>query len=144
MRLEFINNKSPFYKDAVAIRTALFFDNMGNSSDLINDAFESDAIHVVCLQDKEVVGTGRLHFENEVSVISQMAIKTSCQKQGIGTAILIELIKYCKEKELFAVKLSARETALDFYRKFGFVAIGDKYPSKKTGVIHQKMVLKIE
>ena len=117
---------------------------MKNSSDLINDAFEANGIHLVCLQDDEVIGTGRLNIENRTSIISQMAIKSVYQKQGVGAKVLNELIKFSKEKELNIVKLNARETALAFYKKFNFVVVGDKYPSKKTGVIHQEMALKIE
>ncbi|MEP1490322.1 MAG: GNAT family N-acetyltransferase [Algibacter sp.] len=117
---------------------------MKNSRDLIQDDFESKGIHLVCLNDDEVVGTGRLNIENEVGVISQMAIKESHQKRGIGATILKALIKKSKENKIIDIELSARETALTFYEKFGFVAFGNKYPSQKTQVIHQKMKLIIK
>ncbi len=117
---------------------------MKNSSDLIQDDFESNGIHLVCLDNDEVIGTGRLNIEKSMSIISQMAIKASHQKQGVGAKILNELIKYSKEKEVINIKLSARGTALVFYKKFNFLAYGDKYPSQKTGIIHQQMVLKID
>jgi len=116
---------------------------MKNSPDLINDNFESSGIHLVCLNKNEVIGTGRLNIENEVSIISQMAIKVNYQKQGVGAKILNELVRHSKEKGISKIRLSARETALAFYKKFGFTAIGDKYPSKKTEIIHQQMALKI-
>ena len=142
--LKYVDTKSTFYKEAVTIRKELFFKNMKNNSDLINDSFEKNSIHLVCLNEDEVIGTGRLNIENKTSVISQMAIKSAYQKQGVGTEIVKELIKYSKEKELFKIQLSARETALAFYKKFGFVVFGDKYPSQKTGIIHQQMALKID
>ena len=117
---------------------------MENRPDLINDVFEQKGIHLVCLDGDDVIGTGRLNIDNKTSVISQMAIKSTYQKQGVGVKILKELVRYSKEKELFVIKLSARETALAFYEKFGFVVVGDKYPSQKTGIIHQQMELNIE
>jgi len=135
---------SPFYNGAVAIREKLFFNNLENSADLINDDFEQKGIHLVSLKGGEFVGTGRLNIENKIGTISQMAIKSNYQKQGVGAKILKELIRYSKKQELFKIKLSARETALAFYKKFGFVIVGDKYPSQKTGIIHQQMELKIE
>ncbi len=116
---------------------------MPNSSDLINDAFEADGIHLVCLVNDVVIGTGRLNIENNTGIISQMAIKTSFQKQGVGAKLLEELINHCKAKKLNKIELSARETALAFYEKFNFKEVGEKYPSKKTGIIHQQMVLNI-
>ncbi|SFD11192.1 GNAT family N-acetyltransferase [Algibacter pectinivorans] len=142
--LKFIHLKSPYYKEAVAVRESLFFQNMDNSLDLINDEFELNGVHLVCLKENEVVGTGRLNIKNQTGVISQMAIKSANQKQGVGSKILMELVKYSKEKELVKIKLSARETALKFYEKHGFVVIGDLFPSKKTSIIHQQMELKIE
>ncbi|WP_298532883.1 GNAT family N-acetyltransferase [uncultured Algibacter sp.] len=142
-KLKYVNTTGLLYKEAVKIREALFFKNMMNSSDLIQDSFESKGIHLVCLDQDEVIGTGRLNIENSTSIISQMAIKRSHQKQGVGAKILNELVKYSKEKEVINIKVSARETAVAFYNKFNFVANGDKYPSQKTGIIHQQMVLKI-
>lgn len=143
-RLKYITVNSSLYDEAVLIRKNLFFDGMKNNLDLINDEFESKGIHLICLNDDEVIGTGRLNVENEISIISQMAIKTTYQKQGVGAKILNELIKLSKENKILKIQLSARETAINFYEKYNFIAFGDKYPSKKTGIIHQKMELKIE
>ncbi|MDO5972326.1 GNAT family N-acetyltransferase [Flavivirga aquimarina] len=142
--LSYITTKSPLYKEAVEIREQLFFKNMENSLDLINDDFELEGIHLVCLNEDEVIGTGRLNIEKEISMISQMAIKSSYQKQGIGAKILKELIRFSIEKGISKIELSARETAITFYEKFNFKPMGDKYPSNKTGIIHQSMVLKID
>lgn len=142
--LKYISTTSILYKEAVAIRKELFFKNMKNSSDLIQDNFEESGIHIVCLNNDEVVGTGRLNIENSTSIISQMAIKANYQKQGVGAKILNELIGCSRAKDMTKIKLSARETAIAFYEKFKFVAFGNTYPSKKTGIIHQEMVLKID
>ncbi|MFS4482350.1 GNAT family N-acetyltransferase [Hyunsoonleella sp. 2307UL5-6] len=144
MKLEFINIESSFYREAVAIRTKLFFDKIKNSSALIHDEFEAKGIHLVCLNLDEVVGTGRLNIENKVGTISQMAIKENFQNKGIGREILKALIEKSNKHKVTAIKLGARETAISFYEKFGFIVIGQKYPSKKTGIIHQQMELKID
>ncbi len=143
LKLKYITTEDPLYQKAVAIRKELFFKNMDNSSELINDAYEKEGIHLVCSNDYKVVGTGRLNIEDNTSIISQMAIDSNFQKQGIGAKILKELIKYGEDKGLSKTVLSARETAIGFYRKFNFKPIGSLYPSLKTGIIHQKMELKV-
>ena len=72
-----------------------------------------------------------------------MAIKKENQRNGIGRKILIELILKCKKIGDGKIELSARETALEFYSKNGFKAFGNKYPSAKTKIIHQKMIMNV-
>jgi len=139
---KFIDIKNDLYKEAVLLRIRAFFDGMPNASDLINDRFEVNGIHLICLHNNKVIGTGRLNFEENECVISQMAIDENFQYNGIGGKLLTQLIEYSKERTNSKITLNARETAISFYEKFNFVIIGDKYPSKKTTIIHQKMELK--
>ena len=143
-KLKYINTTDELYTQAKQIRIACFFEGMENVEDLINDKFETNGIHVVYLNEKEqVVGTGRIHIEASTGIISQMAIKKEHQRCGIGKEILNELILKCKTLGVEKIELSARETALEFYSKVGFQTLGNKYPSTKTGIIHQKMSMNI-
>lgn len=140
-QLLYIDKNHRFYEQAVEIRIACFFRGMRNSTDLINDAFEEKGSHLIYLNDQDqVLGTGRLNIKNTKAIISQMAIDFPSQKKGIGTLILLELLQKCKEKEVTVIELSARKTAIAFYEKYGFKVDGKEYASKKTGVIHQKML----
>ena len=139
--LKYVAINTPFYKAAVTIREKLFFKDMTNSLDLINDEFETTALHVVCLKGNEVIGTGRLHTEGKKNIISQMAVKAVYQKKGVGAKILNELVGYSRKNGISNIALSARATAIHFYKKHDFIAFGAKYPSQKTGIMHQQMVL---
>lgn len=141
MKFEFIKQNTVEYQQAVKIRIDQFFKDMQNAESLINDKFESKGIHLVCINGyDDVIGTGRLHFDGKIGVISQMAIDTNYQKQGVGRKILEKLIDRCHEENTERIELAARKTALGFYLKFGFEPVGEFYPSKKTGIIHIKMV----
>ena len=142
MDFKFIDIKNEFYKEAVLLRIRTFFEGMPDALDLINDTFEIEGIHLICLNNNKVIGTGRLNFEENESIISQMAIEKDFQYKGVGSKILNKLIEYSKGKTNSRITLNARETAIAFYEKFNFIIIGDKYPSKKTTIIHQKMELK--
>jgi len=135
----FIDKNSEYYKRAVDLRISLFFSGMDNAKELINDTYENKSQHIVCINDKEVVGTGRLSIEKNQGIISQMAIKKEFQEKGIGSKILSKLLDECSRLELDRIRLSARKTAIDFYTKFGFQEYGDYYESEKTRVIHQNM-----
>lgn len=143
-KLKYINATDELYAQAKQIRIACFFEGMDNVEDLINDKFETNGIHIVYLNEKQqVVGTGRIHIKESTGIISQMAIKKEHQRSGIGRKILNELILKCKTLGVEKIELSSRETALEFYSKVGFQTFGNKYPSIKTGIIHQKMRMNI-
>jgi len=143
MKFEFVKYDTLLYKKAVSLRIDQFFKGMSTANDLIEDHLEKDSIHLICNINNDVVGTGRLSFVNGVGVISQMAIADEYQYKGVGTEIVNHLLQICVNKNIETVRLSARETAIGFYRNFGFRTIGEKYPSKKTGIIHQEMDYKL-
>jgi len=144
MKLEYVSQDSQSYKKAVQIRIDCFFSELDNSLQLINDSLEDSAYHIVCRSDSGlVVGTGRLNIENSIGIVSQMAIDLQYRKQGIGKMILLALIEKCKEEGLLSIELSARKSAIEFYKKVGFYIIGEEYSSQKTGVLHHKMSLNI-
>ena len=140
MGLIFINQNSEYYKKAVDLRIALFFNNMDNAEKHINDIYENRSTHLVYINEKEVVGTGRLTIEKKYGIISQMAISSGFQNKGIGSKILLKLLEECSNLKLDRVELNARKTAIDFYKKFGFQEYGDYFKSEKTGIIHKKMI----
>ncbi|WP_085516628.1 GNAT family N-acetyltransferase [Marivirga sericea] len=145
MKFQYIDTKHEFYAKAKKIRIACFFQGMNDAEKLINDNFEEDGYHLVCIGEKGIVlGTGRLNIENSTGIISQMAVLAKYQKLGIGMSILTQLLEKCRATELETIELNARETAISFYEKMHFEVVGDKYPSHKTGILHQKMVKKLK
>ena len=139
MKYRFINQNNSLYQQAVDLRISAFFKGMINAKELINDTFENRSLQLVCVVNDKVIGTGRLTIENEDLIVSQMAIDIKFQGQGVGKEILNILIDKSKEFNASKIILSARETAIEFYEKYGFVPNGKLFPSVKTGVIHQKM-----
>jgi len=133
--------QSSLYLEGVTLRKALFFKNYENANELIQDSFEESGTHVIALNSKEnVIGTGRLNFIDKTAIISQMTVAISFQQTGIGSKILEFLIdKSFYDPYITTIQLSARLTALGFYKKFNFKEKGNSFPSKKTGVLHQKM-----
>lgn len=140
MKFIYVDYESTYYKEAVVVRINAFFKGMDTASDLIEDAIEKQSLHLVCLQDTKVVGMGRLTINNDKAIISQMAVKDSFKRKGVGTKIIELFILKSLEIGVPFIELSARETAISFYEKQGFVSINKKYPSVKTGIMHQKMM----
>ncbi len=141
MELKQINTKHPLYQAAVTLRIALFFKDRPDAAHLIADALEAEGQHVVCITNAKVIGTGRVNVIDGEGIISQMAVAEDAQRQGVGQHILEYCIALCKAQDVRRITLAARCTAVAFYEKYGFKAYGTVYPSKKTGIEHQRMML---
>jgi len=90
------------------------------------DNLEDQSIHIMCLDQSNVVGVGRVHFNSEDEAqIRYMAVENNQQGRGIGGKILLELEGKVKEKGVKYIVLNSRESAVDFYKKYGYVVIGD-------------------
>jgi GNAT superfamily N-acetyltransferase len=94
----------------------------GSETDLLDAA----GTHLMAVDPGHcVLGVGRLHF----SVIGEariryMGVATEYRRQGIGTLILRGLEEKALRLGATHIVLDARETALGFYRKHGYVATG--------------------
>lgn len=141
MEYKFIDQFNSYYIQVINLRINLFFKNFENAIELINDTDENTSKHIVCIDNENVIGTGRLTIRNSIGIISQIAVSKPHQHQGIGKEILNILINECKKQNENKIMLSARETAVSFYKKFKFESVGTIYPSRKTGIPHQNMQL---
>jgi len=59
--------------------------------------------------------------------ISNVAVDPVCRRQGIGDALIRELLRRCEERALSFVSLEVREhnePAIALYRKHGFMPVG--------------------
>ncbi len=138
---KFINNQDHYYPLVIELRRALFFDGKEDKS-LIHDEFEEDSFHLIALQEDKLIGYGRLTHRGNKAIISQMLVCEEHQKEGIGSKVLKILInESSRENNITQIELKARTSAKGFYHKMGFRAIGEEFPSTKTGIPHQKMIL---
>lgn len=141
IKLKYISSKDPLYSNAVGIRINCFFKGMLDAEHLINDTYEDLCLHLVCVNnDGIVLGTARLYIDGSKAIISQMAVDKNSQNNGIGKLLLLELVGKSKLLKAIKMELSARETAIAFYNRFDFAVRGEKYASKKTGIIHHQMM----
>lgn len=143
MEFKFVAIASNEYKQGLLVREQLFFKNFPNAQELLNDVHEQNSIHLVAIENQQVIGTGRLTIKENTAFVSQMTVLPNWQGKSVGAQLLQLLVKEAQKLKTTSIELSARMTALDFYRKYNFMPVGEVYASKKTGVLHQKMILKL-
>jgi len=69
-----------------------------------------------------------------------MAILKKYRKQGFGSLLIESIVKHIRGETLMII-ISAQVAAIPFYKKQGFVLVGDSY--MEAGINHHQMVLNI-
>ena len=83
------------------------------------------------MEDK-IVGTLNLEpIDDTTFLLRQFAVDGSMQGTGIGTKMMDFTHKYAREHGYRKIIMHARETALNFYKKNGYITTGeiDYYPT---------------
>jgi predicted GNAT family N-acyltransferase len=118
-----------------AVREQVFIQEQHVPEGLEWDGLDDAAIHVVA-QDKhaQVIGTARLLKDGH---ICRMAVLPEWRHQGVGSAMLKELLLIAQQRQLPKVFLHAQTTAIGFYERHGFHALGEEFMD--AGIPHRHM-----
>ncbi len=103
------------------------------------DEMEKDSIHLMVCINGDVIGVGRLHFNNPGEAqIRYMAVDEGYRRKGMGTMLLKKLEKKAGENGASYIILNARENVVSFYRKNGY-AVVEKAHTLFGSIHHFKM-----
>ncbi|MEI8609138.1 GNAT family N-acetyltransferase [Enterovibrio sp. Hal110] len=140
-----LNRDESLYQEALDLRFNLFFEPANLPRDVLFDDNETRSKHLALTQDGALLAYLRLteasdkHFQ-----LSQMVVTPKHQGKGLGRRLVTEAIQYLRARSATDVTLSARLHAIRLYTSVGFVVSGNVYLSKRTGVEHINMRLKIK
>jgi predicted GNAT family N-acyltransferase len=122
-------------QELLAIRYTVFVGEQGVPIELEHDENDQRALHLlVTAPDGQPIGTARMLPEGHVG---RMAVLPAWRKQGIGTAMLRELIRIAGERGVDKLFLNAQCEAEAFYRRLGFSAEGGIFVD--AGIDHRRM-----
>lgn len=125
---EFSIRPATWHRDAVlirAIRQQVFVIEQNIPEDLEFDGADANALHLLALDRKrDAVGTGRLEANGK---IGRLAVVAAFRGQGLGSNLLVELVRIAGEAGLERVHLHAQLHALAFYERHGFVRRGETF-----------------
>jgi predicted GNAT family N-acyltransferase len=120
-----------------AIRYAVFVQEQRVPIEEEWDGRDAAAIHVLAtVPDHRPVGTARLLASGQ---IGRMAVLRDYRRQGIGGALLGELLRIAAANNMHALFLNAQIDAVDFYRRHGFIEQGETFV--EAGITHRRMIL---
>lgn len=122
-----------------AIRRAVFIEEQHVPEELEWDADDARSQHVLAYApDGAAIGTGRLLPDGH---IGRMAVLQPWRGRGVGSALLMILLKLAREQRFDCAQLHAQTHALEFYAKHGFTATGDEF--MEAGIPHRHMQVKL-
>jgi predicted GNAT family N-acyltransferase len=117
-----------------AIRLQVFVEEQGVPVELEWDGLDAQAVHLLAEdRDGRPLGTARLLTSGQ---IGRMAVLRPWRGRGVGGRLLGEALAIALH--LPRPWINAQESALDFYRRRGFVPQGEGF--MEAGIPHVRMV----
>jgi predicted GNAT family N-acyltransferase len=111
---------------------------LGHGREAVAFPFEGESLHLVALDGRQVVGCVLFHPEGtETGRLFQMAIEPERQGAGLGTRLVRGLEVAVAGMGFREVTLHARDAAVGFYARLGYVSFGAPYV--EVGIPHQNM-----
>jgi GNAT superfamily N-acetyltransferase len=104
---------------------------------------EEDATgkHFGAFRDDELVAVISLFEENGIARFRKFATRPECQRQGVGTRLLNQVIEEARKAGAHTLWCDARLSAADFYQRFGMNPEGNVF--YKGPIPYSKYVLKL-
>ncbi len=136
-----ITTNSAQYTAACQLRYATFFAAQNHPFSIIFDRYEQRSEHWGIIGDDEQVWAyTRLTQISTICVsVSQVAVQPHYQRQGLGQHLMQKMEARAAQLGVQHIILYARDNAIPFYQKLGYIGEGDLFPSSKTGVLHLQM-----
>ena len=93
-----------------------------------DDVGTNDYPLMVCEVDGIPIGVGRAHFiSKEEAQIRSISVEPDWEGKGIGSIVLKELEKIVIEKGARRIIIHARNSAIAFYKKNGYLEVEPSY-----------------
>ena len=123
----------------LGIRYRVFVDEQGVPAELEHDEHDGGAVHLLARNSGGIpVATARMLSDGH---IGRMAVLPAWRRQGVGSALLRELIAVAQRRGMPQVQLHAQCQAEAFYRCLGFLAEGEVFD--EAGIDHRRMCLRL-
>ena len=133
MALKMIDHGTQEYNQMIQLRMEMLRKPLGLSftaedlekekNDVLIGAFEDDKLLGCCLLTK---------IDDKTVRLRQMAVPNNLQGKGVGRALMGFAENIAYDLGYYKLIMHARVTAIGFYEKFGYKAIGDEFIEVKV------------
>ncbi|GAB3337169.1 GNAT family N-acetyltransferase [Larkinella ripae] len=102
---------------------------------------DAEGWHFGAFREDELVAVISLFEQDGIARFRKLATRPDCQRQGVGTRLLQQVIEEARRLRAHTLWCDARLSAADFYRRFGMEPEGAVF--YKGEIPYSKYVLKI-
>lgn len=88
---------------------------------------DDEAFHFGAFVNGDLVGVASIYLDSDKARLRKFATKAEFQSQGIGSKMLEHILSSLKDKNVKCFWCDARESALDFYQRFGMRPYGERF-----------------
>jgi predicted GNAT family N-acyltransferase len=121
----------------LALRHEVFVGEQGVPRELEIDEHDERAVHIVALEDGELVGTCRVLQAGSQAKFGRLVVARAARGQGIGAALLAAAERRARELGCNQMVLAAQTSAMGLYERAGYTARGEVYLD--AGIEHMTM-----
>lgn len=103
------------------------YDEFWTESILKKELEDLNSKYIVIKKDKEILGFAGIWKSPVDCQITNIVVKKTCRKQGIGSLLLERLIEIAKNTDFEVIGLEVNEnniSAIKLYEKYGFQRVG--------------------
>lgn len=141
-KLVLIDPDGARYEAEIDLRYRVLREPLGHTRGSVYFPFEDESLHLVALEGESVVGCVLFHPDNpREGRLFQMAVEARLRGQGVGRELVGRLEAELVARGFERVYLHARDHAVAFYERIGYVPFGE--PFTEVGVRHLSMERRI-
>ena len=122
---------------ALALRYEVFCVEQGVSLAEERDGRDGEALHLVVVEDGEVIGTCRLLAEGSEVKLGRMAVAPAHRGHGLAAELLVAADAQAREWHAQRIALAAQLGARALYERAGYAPYGDVFLD--AGIEHVMM-----
>src|SRR5918995_2871338 len=122
---------------ALALRERVFCGEQGVSFEADQDGRDSEATHIVAVDDGVVIGTCRLLFRGEVARLGRLAVERERRGENVAAEILREADRIATQAGSESIALHAQTYAQALYERAGYQEYGPTFVEE--GIEHVAM-----
>ncbi len=134
--VKFNSKNKELHTVAKEIRKTVFVEEQ-NVPIEIEWEYEEESVHFLIYKNKKAVGTARYRMYGDKIKFERFAILQEGRSKGYGRDILRYMLTDVKMMRK-AIILNAQITAVEFYKRSGFIVSGEKF--MEADIVHYPMV----